>query len=216
MTLSYNQITERSLHRIAGLSDGVFAFAVTLIVFEIHVPDPGPISTEAQLASALALLAPRFVTSLLSLLTLGIFWSVQQTHLRYVARADRKYTWIQLIYLAGVSTLPFTTSLLAEFIGFRLAVLIYWLNIVLLGWTLLWAWFHARSASLLTEDATEDVTRAIWRRTVVAQLLYAIGASLALVSTYLSIGFIVFVQLYYALGLGPRIPLLRRTVIGRS
>jgi len=216
MSFTYHQITERSLDRIAGLSDGVFAFAVTLIVFEIHVPDPGPIGTEAQLASALFALAPRFVTYLLSLLTLGIFWSVQQTHLQYVSRADRKYMWIQLIYLAGISTLPFTTSLLAEFIGFRLALVIYWLNIVVLGWTLLWAWFHARSAGLLREEATADVTRAIWRRTVVAQLLYALGASLAIANTYFSIGFIVLVQLYYALGLGPRIPLLRRTVIGRS
>ena len=216
MTFSYHQLADRSLDRIAGLSDGVFAFAVTLIVFEIHVPDPGPIATEAQLASALAALAPRFVTYLLSLLTLGIFWSAQQTHLRYVGRADRTFTWIQLIYLAGVTTLPFTTSLLAEFIGFRLALLVYWVNIVVLGWTLLWAWFYARRAGLLREDATEDVTRAIWRRTAVAQLLYAIGASFAFASTYLSIGFIVSVQLYFALALGPRIPLLRRTVIGRS
>ncbi len=64
---------------IAGLWDGVFAFATTLIVFEFHVPEPSPVACDAQLWSALSALGPRFVTYLLSRLTLGIFWNGQQS-----------------------------------------------------------------------------------------------------------------------------------------
>src|SRR5436190_10012389 len=216
MALRYEHLRERSLDRIAGLSDGVFAFAMTLIVFEIRVPDPGPIGSEEQLWSALSALAPRFVTYLLSLLTLGIAWNAQQTHLRYVARADRVFTWISLAFLAIISLIPFSTSLLAEFITFRLALAIYWLNIFLFGTAFFWAATYARSAHLLSEDAPAQLTNVLRRRAIVAQSLYAFGALLAFGSTYLSIAFIVFAQLYYALALGPRIPLLRRTVIGRS
>jgi len=98
---------------------------MTLMVFEIHVPDPVPITTEAQLASALGMLAPRFVTYLLSLLTLGIAWNAQQTFLQYVSRADRAFTWLQLALLAVITLYPFSTSLLAEFITFRLALAVY-------------------------------------------------------------------------------------------
>jgi uncharacterized membrane protein len=216
MTIPYNRLSVRSLDRIAALSDAVFAFAMTLIVLEIHVPDPGPITTDAELWNALGALGPRFVTYLLSLMTLGIFWNAQQTQFRYVDHADRNFTWISLTWLAAVTTIPFTTSLLAEFITFRLALAIYWLNIFLLGMVFFWTWIYAKSASLLTPEATAEISDTIRRRVVVAQSLYAFGALLAIWSTYLSIGFIVLVQLYYALGVGHRIPLLRHTVIGRS
>ena len=126
MSLTYHQLRDRSLDRIAGLSDGVFAFAMTLIVFEIQVPDPATITGEAQLWSALVGLAPRFVTYLLSLLTLGIAWNAQQTFLHYVARADRALTWLSLAVLAVITLYPFSTSLLAQFITFRLALALYW------------------------------------------------------------------------------------------
>jgi uncharacterized membrane protein len=49
MAPSYNQISGRSLSRIEALSDGLFAIAMTLIVLEIRVPDPGGITTEGGL-----------------------------------------------------------------------------------------------------------------------------------------------------------------------
>ena len=83
MALSYNQMAGRRLDRIAALSDGVFAIAMTLIVLEIRVPDPGPIVTEQDLWNALLTLGPRLVTYFLSFLTLGIFWNGQQTQLNF-------------------------------------------------------------------------------------------------------------------------------------
>jgi uncharacterized membrane protein len=82
VSLSYNQIAGRSLDRLGALSDGVFAVAVTLIVLEIHVPvlaTDHPSNTD--LWNALLPLWPRFLTYLLSFMTLGIFWNGQQTQL---------------------------------------------------------------------------------------------------------------------------------------
>ena len=45
-------------------------------------------------------------------------------------RARRpELSWLQLAFLAAIALLPFSTSLLAEFISFRLALFAYWLNI---------------------------------------------------------------------------------------
>jgi hypothetical protein len=50
--------------------------------------------------------------------------------------------------------------------------------------------------------------RAIKRRILIAQALYAFGAALCLINTYWSISFIVLVQLNFAIG--PRIRALSR------
>jgi uncharacterized membrane protein len=177
---------------------------MTLLILEIRVPDPTAVAGDAQLWTALVALAPRFLTYLLSFLTLGIFWSGQQTQLNHFERATRDLAWIHIGFLAFVALTPFTTSLLAEFITFRLALLIYWGEIFVLGTILFLSWTYAVRAGITKDDPDHQVGRAITRRIVVAQALYAFGALLSLVSPYWSIGFIILVQLNFAIG--PRIP----------
>ncbi len=208
MTPTYNQIAARDLGRLAALSDGLFAIAMTLIVLEIRVPDIGPIQTDRQLLDALGELGPRFVTYLLSFLTLGLFWVGQQTQLNHLARGDRNLTWIFLAFLAAVAVMPFSTSLLAEFIELRVALVAYWANIFIIGLILYASWTYAGRAGLYNDNVTEDISRAIRRRIRVAQALYFVGMLLCVVSTSLSIAFIVLVQLNYAIA--PRIPGLSR------
>jgi len=208
MNTSYDRIAGTGLERLAALSDGLFAIAMTLIVLEIRVPAREAVATEKALGVALIGLLPRIVTYLLSFLTLGIFWVGQQTQLNHFSRADRHLSWLHLAFLAGVATMPFSTGLLAEFTTFRTALLIYWTNVLLSGVVLYLGWLYAERAGLVKGGTPPDVGRAIKRRIVVAQTLYAVGAALCVVDTYWSIGFIVLVQLNYAIA--PRIPGLSR------
>jgi hypothetical protein len=58
---------------------------------------------------------------------------------------------------------------------------------------------HAKKAGLVREDVTEENFVAIRRRIIVAQTLYAFGALLCVINTYVSIAVIVLVQLNYAI-----------------
>jgi uncharacterized membrane protein len=194
----YNRIAGRSLERLCALSDGIFAVALTLLVLDIHPPEVPAIHNEQQLWWALGALGPRFAMFLMSFLTLGIFWTGQQTQLHCLERSDRHLSWIHMAFLAAVSVMPFSTSLLAQFITLRIALIVYWANILVLGMMLYLAWRYAVAAKLLKEDAPPDVSCAVERRILIAQSLYAFGAALCLVNTYWSIGFIVAVQLQYA------------------
>ena len=79
--------------------------------------------------TALADLTPQLGIYLMSFLTLDIFWVGQQTQLRHLARSDRNLAWIHLIFLFAISLMPFSTSLMAAFIAFPTALLVYWLNV---------------------------------------------------------------------------------------
>jgi uncharacterized membrane protein len=208
MSAIYNRFAGGSVERLAALSDGVFAIAITLLVLDLRVPAAGAIHDEAHLARALAALSPSLVAYVMSFLTLGIFWVGQQTQLNRFARSDRDLAWIHLGFLLMVSLMPFSTELLAHFITYRLALLVYWLNILLLGVALYASQAYARHAKLVRDDVTPAMREAGRRRIVIAQALYALGAVLCIINTYVSIAFIVLVQLNYAVA--PRIRPLDR------
>jgi uncharacterized membrane protein len=198
MPLLYNLIQGRNLERLAALSDGIFAVAMTLLVLDLHMPTAVQVHTERELVAALAGMAPQWITYGMSFLTLGIFWAGQQTQLNHIAEGTRDLTWIHLAFLFATTLVPLSTRLLAEFITFRLALGIYWLNIVALGGILYWSWMHAVREGLIKTDTPRDVQLSVCRRILIAQSLYAVGAALCFVSTWLSIAVIVVVQLNYA------------------
>jgi uncharacterized membrane protein len=202
----YNRVAAHDLGRISALSDGIFAFAATVLVLEIHIPERADVHSQAELLAGLAALWPRVVTWLLSFMTLGIFWVAQQTHLNHVKHADRDLTWLNLLFLAIVTVLPFSTRLLAEYFFYQTALLVYWVNILLCGLSLLGCVVYAERARLIKSDAPERFTRTFARRVVIAQLLYGAGAALGLVSMPLGVGFILLVQLNFVIA--PRVPLL--------
>jgi uncharacterized membrane protein len=201
----YNRIAGQSVERLAALSDGVFAVAMTLLVLDLHAPAAEAMHGERDLLAALWLLAPRLLVYLLSFLTLGIFWLGQQTQLDYAARSDRQLSWIHLAFLFAVTLMPFSTALMAEFIAYRTALVLYWLNIVALGALLFASWGYLEHAQLLKPSLPAEVVAAVCRRILYAQALYAVGAALCVYSTLLSLGVIVLLQLNYAIAprLGP-------------
>jgi uncharacterized membrane protein len=208
MPTLYNRIAGGSIERLAALSDGLFAVAMTLLVLDLHAPAAETVHSELDLWRALVALAPRLLIYLMSFLTLGIFWVGQQTQLNHFVRADRSLAWIHLAFLFAVSLMPFSTALMAEFIAYRVALLVYWANILLLGVLLFASWRYATRAALLDPDAPPDIGAGVERRIVIAQALYAFGALLCAVNTYWSITFIMVVQLNYVIA--PRLGLLFR------
>ena len=195
----YNRVAGQSVERLAALSDGIFAVAMTLLVLDLRVPAREAVHSEHDLWRVLVALSPSLLIFLMSVMTLGIFWVGQQTQLNHFARADRNLAWIHISFLCAVCLVPFSTALLAEFIHYRMALLVYWFNILLLGLTLYWSWSYSTRARLLADDVPAEIHPAVVRRIVIAQSLYACGAALCFLNTYYSITAIVLVQVNYAI-----------------
>ena len=193
----YNRIQGRSVERLAALSDGIFAVAMTLLVLDLHIPSAAQVHGERELLAALAALGPQWIAYGMSFLTLGIFWAGQQTQLNHLERSDRHLTWINLAFLFAVTLMPFSTKMLAEFPAYRTALLAYWFNIFLLGLGMYCTWGYAARHKMLKPETPTEVPAVVCRRIRGAQTLYAIGAALCVFDTRLSIAAIVLVQFYY-------------------
>jgi uncharacterized membrane protein len=204
----YNELAGGNIGRLASISDGIFAVGMTLLVLGLAVPAVEAVKTESDLLRQLRDLLPGIVTYFMSFLTLGIFWVAHQTQLSQLSRSNRNFTWIHLAFLLGVTLVPFSTALLARFHWSRVALIVYWLNIFVLGLTLLLAFEYGARAGLFPDEERMMLGRVIRRRIYTAQTLYLVGMLLCFIDTHLSIGVIVAIQLNYAIA--PRIPLLHR------
>jgi uncharacterized membrane protein len=195
---SYDEIAGRGLHRLSALSDGIFAIAMTLLVLDLHVRLRDVLGTEGSLWHALVHLGPHFLTYFMSFLTLGIFWLGQQAQLDHFERGDRRLAWIHVAFLCAVSLMPFSTSLLAEFVHYRVALALYWANLATLGALLYASLAYAAHAGLASVE-TASANALHKRRIVGYQAVYAGCFALCFVDTYLSIGLLIAAQLYSVL-----------------
>ncbi len=206
MPTRYHRFAGSSLDRLAALSDGVFAVAMTLLVLDLKPPSvparsqhpvwSGGGGSEHTLLHDLAHhVAPRLLPYAMSFLTLGIFWVGQQAQLESFTRSNRALTWIHLIFLLGVTLMPFSTGLLAEDITYRVSIAIYWVNLAGLGAVLWVSLRYADRAGLMSEQTTPEMRSALERRIVVYQCLYAAAALTCLINTYLAIGMLIALQI---------------------
>ena len=220
MPIAYHRFSGSNLDRLAALSDGVFAVAMTLLVLDLKAPavpkraqhpvwsGDGGHSEQALLHDLAHHVAPRLLPYAMSFLTLGIFWVGQQTQLSSFTRSTRVLTWIHLTFLLAVTLLPFSTGLLAQDTTYRLSIAVYWLNLFALGAVLFIGLEYADQAGLLSNETTEDMRAAMKRRIVVYQCLYALAALTCLINTYLAIGMLIALQLNSVIA--PRLGILDR------
>jgi len=203
----YDQISGQGTQRIEFLSDGVFAIALTILVLDIKVPVSENISSESSLVIAFSQLTPKLLAYFLSFMTLGIFWTAHTTQFYYIEKSDRNYNWLNLSFLLFVTIIPFTTAFLSEYITFKFAVGIYWLNLFLLGIMLSRMFSYADKHNYFKSNITgiTEIKKAMIHRGIVAQSLYAIGALLCFINTYISIAALTIIQLLFVLAIFPKI-----------
>lgn len=205
----YNELAGTNLDRLAGISDGIFSVGMTLLVLGLGVPALRGINTEGDLWHALLGLGPSVLVYTMSFTTLGIFWIGQGSQLNQLARGNRNYSWIQLVFLFGVTLVPFSTLLLARFPTYHVALVEYWLNIVLLGMSLFAGLQYGLRAGLFKQTETPEFAHLVRGRILIAQSLYAIATATSIfVPTWVSIALIFLIQLNYVVA--PRIPVLHR------
>jgi uncharacterized membrane protein len=102
--------------RLEAFCDAVFAFALTLLIIDVRIPNMEDIHTRAALWVALRGLAPAFSAFLLSFGVILITWVNHHNTLKLVHGCSTGFIYANGLLLLGVVCIPFTTSLLGAFI----------------------------------------------------------------------------------------------------
>ncbi len=125
------------LHRVEALTDGIFAVAMTLLVIELKLPADHSIHSADALYQSLADLIVKAFAWINSFFVLSLFWIGHHRVFSIVRVVDGKLAVLNLLELAFVSLMPFTSMLIGEFGGYLISQIFYSLNMTLMSLTAL-------------------------------------------------------------------------------
>jgi uncharacterized membrane protein len=184
--------------RVEALSDGIIAIAATLLVLELHVPEPGE-----DVWTSLAHQLPSLAAYAVSFLTILIFWVNHHALFRAVARVDRTLLFLNGLLLLGISFVSFPTAALGRALSDgahdRSAAVLYALTLAATAACFSGLWLYLRAhPGLLTEAVRPRATAAL-RRSLVGPLLYLVAAAVALVNAPTSLVLAAVVAGYFTM-----------------
>jgi uncharacterized membrane protein len=160
--------SEVEFSRIVSFSDGVFAIAITLLVLGLTVPEHSTDLTQALLDNHNDLLAYA-----ISFAVLGKYWLAHHRFFSILERFDGTLMGLNLMYLAFIALVPFTSGVLGDYDNNTAAIVLYAINMILVSGT-----FSAQVVYSYRNGLVRPEARALERR-------YAGPANLIVVGVFL-------------------------------
>lgn len=187
--------------RFEAFSDGVFAFAITLLILGIALPE-ARYASNGQLTSALLHLWPNVIAYALSFAVIGIMWQNHHALFRLIERVDRTTVFLNLLLLAGTAFIPFATSTLGSYPTMPASAFLYGVVLsycatvynALLG--------HLVASRAFLDGVGEATIASTVRAYRVGWAIYVISTLLALVAPVASFAAYIAVAGYYLIPRG--------------
>lgn len=165
--------------RAESFSDGVFAFAITLLVLGIQIPDLKT-GSDQELRETLIRSLPQLVPYITSFATIGIIWLNHHAMFHGVERVEHTTLTLNLALLLVVAFIPYPTAVLSRCGALPTSAFLYGAALTLLGatYSLLWRHIVRRGLSSSVSDKA-DARRKI-RRNLTGSLVYPAATLIAL------------------------------------
>ena len=166
--------------RLVSLTDGVFAIIMTILVFNIIVPElkfftEGDYASE-RLSAKFADLWPEFLAYVISFSTLGAFWVAHHRVFRWILYVDRPLIWINISFLMIIGLVPFSTTLLTQYIHSQNSILAFSFNAILAGLLIYVIYYYVkRNPDLVDKSIQALIEKSSSRRIVATILTYSVA-----------------------------------------
>ena len=111
-----------------ALSDGVYAFALTLLVLDLKAPEvPGV--TNPELTADLLKQVPNFIAYIIGFLIVAFFWIIHHRIFHSVTKCDERALMFNFLHLLFISLTPYVASLIGHYEGDRIATIVFSANL---------------------------------------------------------------------------------------
>jgi uncharacterized membrane protein len=182
--------------RLETFSDGVFAIAATLLILELKLDGHGSVTHQ------LLHLWPSYAAYAISFVTIGIMWINHHALFRQVARVDRTFLAINVLFLMVIAFIPFPTHVLAAHLHHdaQAAAFFYGLTNIAMAAMFGAVWFYAAlGRRLIAPEADQRTISGISRAFLPGIPLYTIATLTSLLSAWVALGLYAGLAAFYVL-----------------
>ena len=181
-------------NRIEAFSDGVIAIIITIMVFDLKIPELAAGFSEQDAWDTLWGLMPKLAAYTMSFVVIGIMWLNHHALFDLIRQSNSSLVWYNHHLLFWMSLIPLPTAFLALHPLLPQACMFYRLVLsgAALGFTLL-RWYAASRAQLMPYHHRYHQSN------LFGTGLYLSSALLAFVSPYLSYLIFIDVPIWYFL-----------------
>jgi len=153
---------EVEFSRIVAFSDGVFSIAITLLVLDLKLPEH---LANDEIWRHLLDQREQFLAYAISFAVIARFWVVHHSFFSEVRAFDSRLIGLNMLYLAWIVLIPFSTQVLGEYGGTFPAVVVYSANlagVVLIGQLMAWDARRSGLAGAEAQTARESIVRSLF------------------------------------------------------
>lgn len=155
--------------RLLGLTDGIFGMVMTLLIFGMALPEMHLVNA-GDFLLFIESLAPTIGITLVSFVLLSSFWIYHHEFIK-INNLNIPYLWLNIFYLACISFIPFTTSIIGNYSHFFLAEVIFGLNVFLVILTFLLMYRYAYNRNFLEEKPSQEEKKYIYHTFFIIMIL---------------------------------------------
>ena len=177
----------KNLDRVIALSDGVFAFAVTLLALSLIVPTLSSGAHQTELVTDLKGMLPTFLSYFVSFFVIASWWRGHHRIFTYIKRCNSTLISLNFYFLLCITIIPFLTNLIIQYGNFQLATVLFAAMQVVTGAMLILIWMYAsRNHRLIDLHLNARVIKFNYHRELIVIAVFLISIPVAFVSTSLA------------------------------
>lgn len=177
------------ISRLEGLTDGVFAIAMTILALDLRLPQG--IHDQSLFIIMQNDVLIKLYIYIGSFIILGTLWVAMNFQLGLLEHLNRTYLWANIFYLMVICVVPFSASLVGAFPNSPVSISFYAVNLMCASMGQLLIWKCARVFNLNQDLCTPAISRAVLQRIFVAPVFYIL--SLFLVRWNTTLAFILLI-----------------------
>jgi uncharacterized membrane protein len=189
------------LTRVIGLSDAIFAFALTLLAVDLDVPQIASNLVAEELPGEILGLVPKFIVFALAFFLVVVKWMAHRRIFQHIVRYDSSLLWLNNLFLLFIAFMPVPAGVLGRYPEQPAALIFFGVAQIvttLVQWAL---WRYAtRGQRLVDAGVDEEMARFFSQRYLLQTLMLIVFTGISIFNVWLAlvllIGGVIVFQVY--------------------